>query len=100
MEANRILFPQKTVLSAKKAAAPNQGAAAFFCSTETLPLYGNLRKFTISQQQGQTKENITFYNLLAEKHYFRLNRAETPFANVVLTEGKETAPFKFREVAA
>ena len=99
MKPNRILFPRKTVSPAKKAAAPNRGAAAFFCSTGTLLLYGNLWEFTISQQGAKTGENITFYNFLAETHYFRLNRAETPFAKVVVTEGKETAPFKFREVA-
>ena len=100
METNRILFPHKTILSEKKAAAPKQGAAAFFCSTGMIPLYGILWDFTISQQWSQSRKNIIFYNLLAEKHYFRLNRAETPFTNVVLTEGKKTAPFKFREVAA
>ena len=100
MKPNRNLFPQKTVSPAKKAVAPNRGAAAFFCSTGILPLYGNFRKFAISQQPGQTEDSITFYNLLAETHYFRLNRAEPPFTNVVLTEGKKTAPFTFREVAA
>lgn len=83
-----------------EAAAPNQGAAAFFCSTGISLLYESLWYLPISQQWSQSRENITFYNLLAETHYFRLNRAETPFTNVVLTEGKKTAPFKFREVAA
>ena len=46
------------------------------------------------------KEKIIFYNLLAEKHYFRLNRAETPFANVVLTEGQKRKPSIIQEVAA
>lgn len=100
MGTNRILSPQKIASTAEKAAAPNQGAAAFFCSTGTLLLHGNLWYFIISQQWGRSEENITFYNLLAEKHYFRLNRAESPLANVVLTEGKKTALLTLWEVAA
>ena len=100
MGTNRILFPQKNESPAKKDAAPNQGAASFFCSTKIPYLHGELWNFIMSQHWGQAEENIIFYNLLAKKHYFRLNRAETPFANVVLTEGKKTAPFTFEEVVA
>lgn len=100
MGINRILSPQKIASTVEKAAAPNQGAAAFFCSTGTLLLYGNLWYFIISQQWGRSEENITFYNLLAEKHYFRLNRAEPPFASVVLIEGQKRPRAALREVAA
>ena len=81
-------------------AAPNQGAAAFFCSTGILLLEESLRYFSISQQQAQRGKPIVFYNLLPEKHYFRLNRAETPFADVVLTEGQKRKPSIIQEVAA
>lgn len=83
-----------------EAAAPNQGAAAFFCSTGTPFLNGILWYFPISQQRSHRVKTDVFYNLLPEKHYFRLNRAETPFANVVLTEGEESEPTAIREVAA
>lgn len=83
-----------------EAAAPNQGAAAFFYSTEILPLGTNLWCFPIFQQQAQGGKPIAFYNLLPEKHYFRLNRAETPFADVVLTEGQKRRPSIIQEVAA
>ena len=83
-----------------EAAAPNQGAAAFFCSTGILLLEESLRYFSISQQQTQRGKPIAFYNFLTGKHYFRLNRAETPFANVVLTEGEKSEPTAIREVAA
>ena len=84
----------------KKAAAPDQGAAAFFCSTGILLLDKRLRYFPISQQQAQRREPIAFYNFLTRKHYFRLNRAETPFADVVLTEGQKRKPSIIQEVAA
>ena len=83
-----------------QAAAPKQGAAAFFCSTGILLLEESLRYFSISQQQAQRGKPIVFYNLLPEKHYFRLNRAETPLANVVLTEGQKCKHSAIREVAA
>ena len=83
-----------------EAAAPKQGAAAFFCSTGIPLIYESLWYSLISQQTGQTGKTITFYNLLARKHYFRLNRAETPLANVVLTEGQKCKPSAIREVAA
>ena len=83
-----------------QAVAPNQGAAAFFCSTGILLLEESLRYFSISQQQAQRGKPIVFYNLLPEKHYFRLNRAETPFADVVLIEGQKNKPAPIREVAA
>ena len=83
-----------------EAAAPNQGAAAFFCSTETPFLNGFLWYFPISQQRNRRVKTGVFNNLLPEKHYFRLNRAETPFANVVLTEGEKSEPTAIREVAA
>lgn len=83
-----------------KAAAPNQGAAASFYSTEISPLGGSLWYFPISQQQTQGGKTIAFYNLLPENHYFRLNRAEPPFANVVLTEGQKRKPSIIREVTA
>ena len=83
-----------------EAAAPNQGAAAFFCSTEIPLLNGFLWYFPISQQRNRRMETGVFNNLLPEKHYFRLNRAETPFANVVLTEGEKSEPTAIREVAA
>lgn len=83
-----------------EAAAPNQGAAAFFCSTGILLLDKRLRYFPISQQQAQRREPIAFYNFLTRKHYFRLNRAEPPFADVVLTEGQKRKPSVIREVAA
>ena len=84
----------------KKAAAPDQGAAAFFCSTGILLLEESLRYFSISQQQTQRGKPIAFYNFLTGKHYFRLNRAETPFADVVLTEGQKRKPSIIQEVAA
>ena len=90
----KILCPQR------KAAAPNQGAAAFFYSTKLPYLHGELWNFIISQHWGQVEENIVFFNLLAEKHYFRLNRAETPFADVVLTEGQKRKPSIIQEVVA
>ena len=83
-----------------EAAAPKQGAAAFFCSTGIPLIYENLWYSLISQQTGQTGKTITFYNLLARKHYFRLNRAETPLPNVVLIEGQKHRPSIIREVAA
>ena len=83
-----------------QAVAPNQGAAAFFCSTGILLLEESLRYFSISQQQAQRGKPIVFYNFLTGKHYFRLNRAETPFANVVLTEGQKHRPSAIQEVAA
>ena len=83
-----------------EAAAPNQGAAAFFCSTEIPLLNGFLWYFPISQQRSRRVKIDVFNNLLPEKHYFRLNRAETPFANVVLTEGEKSEPTAIREVAA
>ena len=83
-----------------QAVAPNQGAAAFFCSTGILLLEESLRYFSISQQQAQKGETIVFYNFLTGKHYFRLNRAETPFADVVLTEGQKRKPSIIQEVAA
>ena len=83
-----------------EAAAPNQGAAAFFCSTEIPLLNGFLWYFPISQQRNRRVKTGVFNNLLPEKHYFRLNRAETPFANVVLTEGEKSEPTAIREVAA
>ena len=83
-----------------QAVAPNQGAAAFFCSTGILLLEESLRYFSISQQQAQRGKPIVFYNLLPEKHYFRLNRAEPPLPNVVLIEGQKNKPAPIREVAA
>ena len=83
-----------------EAAAPKQGAAAIFCSTGIPLIYENLWYSLISQQTGQTGKTITFYNLLARKHYFRLNRAETPLPNVVLIEGQKNKPAPIREVAA
>ena len=83
-----------------EAAAPNQGAAAFFCSTEIPLLNGFLWYFPISQQRNRRVKTGVFNNLLPEKHYFRLNRAEAPFANVVLTEGEKSEPTAIREVAA
>lgn len=83
-----------------QAVAPNQGAAAFFCSTGILLLEESLRYFSISRQQTQRGKPIVFYNFLTGKHYFRLNRAETPFANVVLTEGQKRKPSIIQEVAA
>ena len=83
-----------------QAVAPNQGAAAFFCSTGILLLEESLRYFSISQQQTQRGKPIAFYNFLTRKHYFRLNRAETPFADVVLTEGQKHRPSAIQEVAA
>lgn len=83
-----------------QAVAPNQGAAAFFCSTGIPLIYESLWYSLISQQTGQTGKTITFYNLLARKHYFRLNRAETPLPNVVLIEGQKNKPAPIREVAA
>ena len=81
-------------------AAPNQGAAAFSYSTEILPLGKSLWYFPISRQWTQGGKPIAFYNLLVRKHYFRLNRAETPLANVVLIEGQKHRPSIIREVAA
>ena len=81
------------------AAAPKHGAAAFFCSTGILLLEESLRYFSISQQQAQRGNPGVLYNLLPEKHYFRLNRAEPPFAHVVLTEGQKRRPSVIREVA-
>ena len=75
-----------------QAVAPNQGAAAFFCSTGILLLEESLRYFSISQQQAQRGKPIAFYNFLTGKLYFRLNRAETPFADVVLTGDKNASP--------
>ena len=83
-----------------QAVAPNQGAAAFFCSTKKRPLPVEIQKSTISQRQTQGGERINFYNLLGKKHYFRLNRAEAPFANVVLIEGQKSPLAALREVAA
>lgn len=98
-----MLKPYTTSQISRKpieAAAPNQGAVAFFCSTEIHFLNGFLWYFPISQQRSRRVKTGVFYNLLPEKHYFRLNRAETPFANVVLTEGEESEPIAIREVAA
>ena len=61
----------------KKAAAPDQGAAAFFCSTGILLLEESLRYFSISQQQTQRGKPI-----------------------VVLTEGQKRKPSIIQEVAA
>lgn len=83
-----------------EAAAPNQGAAAFFGSTWMPFLNGILWYFPISQQRSRREKPGVLYNLLLEKHYFRLNRAEAPFANVVLTEGEKSEPTAIREVAA
>ena len=83
-----------------EAAAPNPGAAAFFCSTGTPFLNGFLWDSPISQQRSHRENPGVFYNLLPEKHYFRLNRAETPFADVVLTEGQKRKPSIIQEVAA
>ena len=83
-----------------KAAAPNQGAAAFSYSTERLPLGKSLWYFPISRQWTQGGKPIAFYNFLTGKHYFRLNRAETPFTDVVLTEGQKRKPSIIQEVAA
>ena len=83
-----------------QAVAPNQGAAVFFCSTGILLLEESLRYFSISQQQAQRGKAIVLYNFLTGKHYFRLNRAETPFADVVLTEGQKRKPSIIQEVAA
>ena len=82
-----------------KAAAPSQGAAAFFCSTKRRLLPVEIQESTIFQRQSQVAENIGSYNLLGRKHYFRLNRAETPFANVVLIEGQKSPLAALREVA-
>ena len=83
-----------------QAVAPNQGAAVFFCSTGTPFLWGSLRYYPVFQQQVQKGKFIVFHNLLTGKHYFRLNRAETPFADVVLTEGQKRKPSIIQEVAA
>ena len=83
-----------------QAVAPNQGAAVFFCSTGTPFLWGSLRYYPVFQQQAQKEKFIVFHNLLTGKHYFRLNRAETPLANVVLTEGQKRKPSIIQEVAA
>lgn len=83
-----------------EAAAPNQGVAAIFCSTETPFLNGFLWYSPISQQRSRRVKTDVFNNLLPEKHYFRLNRAEPPFAHVVLTEGQKLKPSVIREVAA
>lgn len=83
-----------------QAVAPNQGAAACVGSTGILLLEESLRYFSISQQQAQRGKAIVLYNFLTGKHYFRLNRAETPFADVVLTEGQKRKPSIIQEVAA
>ena len=82
-----------------QAVAPNQGAAVFFCSTGTPFLNGFLWYSPISQQRSHRENPGVLYNLLPEKHYFRLNRAEPPFAHVVLTEGQKRRPSVIREVA-
>ena len=83
-----------------EAAAPNPGAAAFFCSTGTPFLNGFLWYSPIFQQRSHRENPDVLYNLLLEKHYFRLNRAEPPFTHVVLTEGQKRRPSVIREVAA
>lgn len=82
------------------AAALNQGTAAIFYSTEKTLLSGVLWYSPIPQQRSRREKPGVLYNLLPEKHYFRLNRAEPPFAHVVLTEGQKRKPSVIREVAA
>lgn len=100
MQPNRMMLPHRILPAAGKATTPVQGMVAFFCSTEIPLLYGSLQRFPISHQQAQKKKIIVLNNLLPEKHYFRLNRAEPPFAHVVLTEGQKRKPSVIREVAA
>ncbi len=95
----QCIIPKK-VQEPAKAAAPSQGAAAFFCSTKKRLLPVKIRKSTVSKRQVPGAERIGFYNLLGRKHYFRLNRAEAPLANVVLIEGQKSPRAALREVAA
>lgn len=90
----------KKVQEPAEAAAPSQGAAAFFCSTKKRLLPVEIRKSTVFKRQAQGAERIGFYNLLGRKHYFRLNRAEAPLASVVLIEGQKRPRATLREVAA
>lgn len=90
----------KKVQEPVEAAAPSQGAAAFFCSTKKRLFPMEKQKSTVFKQQAQGAESIGFYNLLGRKHYFRLNRAEAPLASVVLIEGQKRPRAALREVAA
>ena len=90
----------KQVRAPAKAAAPSQGAAAFFCSTRKRLLPAEMRKRAISQRQGQCAESLGFYNLLGKTHYFRRKCAKHPIANVVLTEGQTKPPQAAWEVTA
>ena len=87
-------------LEAEKGRCPGPRGSGLFCSTGILLLEESLRYFSISQQQTQRGKPIAFYNFLTGKHYFRLNRAETPFTDVVLTEGQKRKPSIIQEVAA
>lgn len=72
-----------------EAAAPNQGAAAFFCSTEIPLLSKGLWHFPISQQRGRNGKALTFHNLLTKAHYFSVPLAKCPVALVIRTEEKK-----------
>lgn len=70
---------------------------AFLRSTETPLLLRDMRFSLFFQQHLKIVKRIVLYNLLRKKHYFHLDRAEPPLFNVVLIEGKNSAPCITRE---
>lgn len=86
----------KIVQAPVKAAAPSQGAAAFFYST-VLSLLARISPFPAISRQNA--ENDAIYNLLPKTHYFRPGLAEHPQALVIRIEGRKEVLF-FREVPA
>lgn len=95
MEIQTIL--SKPHQEAGKAAVPDQGTAAFFCSTETKATPGNTPQTGISPLFPTYKGGSN--NLLPEKHYFCGGLAKHPPALVIRIEG-QNRPFPGREVSA
>lgn len=89
----------KTTREQREAVILENRMTAFFRSTETPLLLGNMQISLFSQQHLKIAKRIGLYNLLRKNHYFRLDRAETPLFSVVLIEGKNSAPTPRREGA-
>lgn len=78
----------------RKAAAPKQGAAAFFCSTGKRKRKANtMKKLPLHQNDGKYG---AMDNLLSYSHYFHRTLAKQAMPVAVIAKGQ--VPDKLREV--
>ena len=81
----------------EKAVAPDKGAAAFFCSTESKGLSVKARTFFFYPHFPASDRPLQ--NFLPNKHYFRPGLVGGTTAVVLLSEGQEKPLASQREVA-